>query len=87
MVYFPSLGGGGFSLASAGGGVVVEALDLNRRIDGWPNGDIWLFWMGAHGCPAINDKIAPAKVNGSRARVPDVVVPALTVGGSKLLEV
>lgn len=66
MIYFSSLGGSRFSLASTGSSVVVEGLNLDRRVDGWPNGDVWLLWMGAHSCPAMYEKFAPVKMKWSR---------------------
>ena len=48
MIDFSSLGGGGFPLAPTNGSVVVEGLDLNRRVNGWPNGNVGLLRMGAH---------------------------------------
>ena len=53
MIDFSSFGGGGFPLASTCGGVVVEGLDLNRRINGWPNGNVGLLRVGAHSCSTI----------------------------------
>ena len=69
MVYFSSLGGTRFSLASASGDVVVEGLDLDRGVDCWPNGDILLLRMGAHSCTAIYDKMAPPRAKESRPRL------------------
>lgn len=80
MIYFPPFGGSGLSLASTGGGVVVEGLDLDRRIDGWPNGDIWLLRMGAHSCTAMHNKTAAGGAEGL-----GVGVSVLAVGGSQLL--
>ena len=48
MIYFSSLGSSRFSLAPTGGGVVVEGLDLDRRIGCWSDGNVWLLRMGAH---------------------------------------
>ena len=53
MIDFSSLGGGGFPLSPTGGAVVVvvEGLDLDWRVDSWPNGNIGLLWMGPHSYP------------------------------------
>lgn len=48
VIDFSSFGGGRFSLAAAGGGIIVEGLGLDRRVGGWPNGDVRLLQMGAH---------------------------------------
>jgi len=54
MIDFSSFGGSRFPLAPTSCGVVVvERPELNRRVDGWPNGNVGLLRMGAHGCPTI----------------------------------
>ena len=57
MIDFSSFGGSGFPLAPTGGGivVVVEGPDLNRRVNGWPNGNVGLLRMGAHGRSAMQN--------------------------------
>jgi len=54
MIDFSSFSGSWFPLAPTGGGVVVvEGPDLDRRVNGWPNGNIGLLRMGAHGYSTI----------------------------------
>jgi len=50
VIDFSSFGGSRFPLAPTGGAVVVvEGPHLDRRVNGWPNGDVGLLRMGAHG--------------------------------------
>ena len=53
VINFSSFRGSGFPLASTGGGVVVVGLDLDWRVDGWPDGNVGLLRMGAHSRPTI----------------------------------
>ena len=54
MIDFSSFGGGGFPLTPTSGGVVVvEGPDLDRWVNGWPNGNVGLLRMGAHGCSTM----------------------------------
>jgi len=55
VIDFSSFGGTGFPLASTGGDVVVEGLNLDRGINGWPNGDAGLLRMGPHVLATIYD--------------------------------
>lgn len=48
VIDFSSFGGSGFPLAPTGGGVIVEGLDLNWWVNGWPNSNVCLLRMGAH---------------------------------------
>jgi len=52
VIDFSSFAGSGFPLAPTGG-VVVEGLDLDRWIDGWPDGNVGLLGMGAHRCSTM----------------------------------
>lgn len=85
VIDFSSFGGGGFPLPPTGGSIVVEGLDLDRRVNGWPNGNVGLLQMGAHRRSAMyNTKLRRVvKGSGLRSRV---VVPALGIEGrSRLL--
>ena len=54
MIDFSSFGGSRFPLTPASGGVVVvEGPDLDWRVNGWPNGNVGLLRMGAHGCSTM----------------------------------
>lgn len=55
VIDFSSFGGGSFPLASTGNGVVVEGLDVDRGVNGWPNGNVGLLRMGAHGRSAMQN--------------------------------
>lgn len=54
MIDFSSFVGSRFPLASTGG-AVVEGLDWDRWVDGWPNDDVGLLRMGGHSFPAMYD--------------------------------
>ena len=80
VIDFSSFGGGGFPLAPTGGSVVVEGLDLDRGVNGRPNGNVGLLRMGAHRRPATYSTKLRRVMKGSGLRS-CVVVPALGIGG------
>ena len=62
MIDLSSFRGSRFPPASVSGCVVVKGLDLNRRIDSWPDGNVGLLRVRAHSRFGIyNEEMRRAK--------------------------